>query len=542
MREVNVDRDWRRAASTAREHRLLSVRFASISGLEDAEISCEPFITVFVGGNGTGKSTLLWVVRIATDGDLETLPFELQERFEGSTFDAEFAVGAQRVVVHSKVVNGRITRTLPVGFSLPRVEYVDLAGMARYLKTLFGGPGRSTTLREGVDPAESARNDIAQLNWLSRKEYESVQTFEIQPPSEGGSVSEALVPYFLVREQNTAQSYGIETMGMGELCIFIAHWRVSQFEPGSIILIDEPEASLPPWSQAALIRTLARATVRNAAMYVISTHSDHVVSRVPPAWLRLAYRVGGRTRLLHGPSIDKLNMSLDLHGSPDIFLLCEDRIADKLASELLGRSPEATWPNAEIIPVGSDSNITSIIDSSPMSRHFRIVGMYDGDRAGTLQPAAHSHRAFLPGRVSPELYLRAPILANRAAFCVGLGVDEARLDVVIASIAGADVHDWLQLLAERLLRSEDEIIRAAVSVAPQDDVERFGRSVGRAANFDRLVLELERIAGLRENDRPNAEVVNSLGVELKDAIADDSILLGQSWLSRARAVLARMQL
>ena len=98
----------------------------------------------------------------------------------------------------------------------------------------------------------------------------------------------------------------------------------------ALILIDEVEAGLHPWTQQQLMLELQRIALRNDLQVVVTTHSPVVLDSVPPEGRifleRDAATLGRRARArvprhlqkaLYGQSADRLS------------ILCEDEVGRK---------------------------------------------------------------------------------------------------------------------------------------------------------------------------------------------------------------------
>lgn len=66
--------------------------------------------------------------------------------------------------------------------------------------------------------------------------------------------------------------------GLGQLTVAAVTLRLVALEPGAVLLVDEPEQSLHPQAQRALVTTLRAA----AGQSMIATHSANVLNRIDP--------------------------------------------------------------------------------------------------------------------------------------------------------------------------------------------------------------------------------------------------------------------
>ena len=89
-----------------------------------------------------------------------------------------------------------------------------------------------------------------------------------------------------------------------------------RFVPGSLVLLDEPEAALSPQNQLGLVAMLM-AMVKEHAQFVIATHSP-IVLALPGA--RIYSFDGGKIRPAEYQDLDHVNLTRDFLVDPSRFL------------------------------------------------------------------------------------------------------------------------------------------------------------------------------------------------------------------------------
>ena len=89
-----------------------------------------------------------------------------------------------------------------------------------------------------------------------------------------------------------------------------------RFVPGSLVLLDEPEAALSPQNQLGLVAMLM-AMVKENAQFVIATHSP-IVLALPGA--RIYSFDGGQIRPAEYQDLDHVNLTRDFLFDPSRFL------------------------------------------------------------------------------------------------------------------------------------------------------------------------------------------------------------------------------
>ena len=177
------------------------------------------------------------------------------------------------------------------------------------------------------------------------KRYDSVLVSEIEDTAYQSSLSleatieedteERVLPVFDV--QVGGLSYDFRTMGLGELAAFVLlsnFWRV---EPGSIVLLEEPETFLSSRATVAILDVLAELVHRKRLYAIVTTHSPSLAASVPLDALRVLVPSGAGEGLRPPSSRAELDLILGAHAGMSRVIIVEDRTARLMVSELVGR-------------------------------------------------------------------------------------------------------------------------------------------------------------------------------------------------------------
>lgn len=192
-------------------------------------------VTLFVGENGTGKSTLLESVAVAAQS--------ITVGMESVETDAHMEP-AKSLAIALKLIWNKRTRT---GFFL-RAE--DFIGYTRH------------------------------IDWM-RKDLQTrlAEVTEEYKDREGLSASLAKLPLLRsLAELKQAHGDGLEHMSHGESFLSLFQSRV---RPNGLYLLDEPETPLSPMKQLALLSMIADWT-KQGCQFIIATHSP-ILMAIPGA-------------------------------------------------------------------------------------------------------------------------------------------------------------------------------------------------------------------------------------------------------------------
>ncbi|KGX83945.1 AAA family ATPase [Pontibacillus marinus] len=227
-------------------------------------LSFEKSITILVGENGTGKSTLLESMAFESDSIL----------IGGEMIDQDPTLQAARKIA----------------------PHLDLTWHARTKSGFFF---RAEDFRNYVQKVTEYREDAEQQ--LERIRREDPHSYEVLPYAR------------TIGELNNLYGDGLDVRSHGEsfLDLFKARLR-----PNSFYILDEPEAPLSPLKQLSLI-SLIMDSVREGSQFIIATHSPMLMA-LPEAEL-LSIEDGELIRKSY-EELEHVKLTKDFLNHPEQFL------------------------------------------------------------------------------------------------------------------------------------------------------------------------------------------------------------------------------
>ncbi|MEV0705688.1 AAA family ATPase [Saccharopolyspora sp. NPDC050389] len=439
---------------------------AEFRGADEAHVlEFGPGITVLCGGNGAGKSrTLGALARCLGDGEeaerrqyVPKLPHWLSSiSVTGSTAGAEWTVGFDG------------SERVRSGEGPAAVVYIDPSAETEELIRLFSGDDNREDLKEGVDPAPLPEDDVRRIGHILRRSYVAVQVYEVTAFSEDDNPT----PYFEVEAHG--QTYDLLDMGRGELVVTYLLWRLRGLEPGTVVLLEEPESHLASFSQRALTDAMAAFAVEQDLTMVVSSHSPGIINPLPVGNVTLL-KGPPEQGFRHGLGIRTISDFLGIPATTSAAVLVEDAVAQQILRAVL----EAVAPDligavtiryARSGESGVHRVLDEIRDLSP--DRFAMVGVLDGDQRGKSDSARFG---YLPGSEAPEIVLRAAMDRWRAdpsaSWKPPLAGGAERLRMFLETLAGQDHHDWLAELGKHYGETAP-VVRAVVDLLLTDEVHK----------------------------------------------------------------------
>jgi predicted ATPase len=473
MREARIADHWRRALTRVYPTRLDAITFEGLSCLANDTVTFSPGITAVVGGNGVGKSTLIAAVAELLSNGAIGHSIDRSNQVFGSNIQAQaFVTNNERALaIHTDAAGSRVTSD--VKFE-GEYRWLDPSAFAQLCVIQIRNDTNFEDLLDPVAPIELDKDSLDLVSYLIGKNYTSCAIYEI---ADYGNLER--FPYF--RVTSSGVTYGSESMGRGELSLFLSYWVLQDLPKCSILVLEEPETHVSPRSQDHLMNTVAKFCDEHAIWVIATTHSPAIIRRLPPSHIRLVARGTGLATILHTPS--SVQVATILSGGvafKGIFLVEDEgaksfllAIIEELASDLL--------PQFEIVPAGSDSEITKVMQSFPMTKDWlTVIGVYDGGIQPTIDTAKFIWPVvFLPGQQAPELVLRDLAIGSgpiQSDFCTHLHLMIDDVVLALNHIAGVDHHEWIRDFAKAIARD--------VSVVRQTLIHLWiGRNRNNAEEF-----------------------------------------------------------
>jgi energy-coupling factor transporter ATP-binding protein EcfA2 len=225
----------------------------------DFSMDFRPGVNVFIGSNGTGKTTLLKVLfeNIKTIIYHRALP-DVPGKMIFDTGQVDLSIG-----------NIRVLSDVPEAFQTVYIPEKDILEHARGLLTFID--------QKDTDFSAVYRDVLITAQDVNTKEQSETQktVSDIIAEKIGGKVE--WVPsegrYYTVRVDGTHIPFTNEASGFKKLGYLELLVRTGHLEPGAVLFWDEPENSLNPELVPVLVDILLELS-RNGVQIFIATHSE----------------------------------------------------------------------------------------------------------------------------------------------------------------------------------------------------------------------------------------------------------------------------
>jgi predicted ATPase len=454
MRQARAGDYWKALQERKFKHTLSALTYENLLGLPIEGLTFRGPITAIAGLNGAGKTTLLQSLFVAlSSSPKEEWPISVI-RMNGAHLKLDITIeGATSTRTIS--IEGENLTFDPVDSIVPPV-WIDSGMQALELSTIFG---RENNLPELLAQYEPTRNsEIALLRHVIGKDYRECMTYELEDFH-----GHPIMPYFKVVSGEA--TYGTEAMGLGELALHYIVWALRRASLHSVILIEEPETFVAEQSQTKLMDFVAKICVNTDSWAVITTHSQHILRKVPPNHTAIVARFGETTKFIIPEAESQRLTALGLpNNSKEGVLLVEDRIAGVFITTILERYCPALIQSLRVVDVSGAGNVVTKVNQFPkMDKWFQAVAVLDGDER-SKKHECEGLLAFLPGDVAPEILLEQLIKASPGSVAEKLRLDCASFELALSSVEGMEHHDWLEELSRRTDKKIEEVAGAGFDV------------------------------------------------------------------------------
>lgn len=413
MRKAKEDRIW----SEVKQSRTRTP--ARPIAVGDLEIDLTQPVTVLGGRSGVGKSRTLRAVKEAiVQGDGIALFVDLNRLCQ---------------LIHGVLV----TRD---DLSDMREEYDSLGPFDLRLDDVQRVVGRN----------------YDDLGWYSLEFEIADSTVAAALPWAEGEDDPTLVPYFETTYRDI--EYSSVDMGQGELAVHLLFWilEILREKPGLVLLLDEPDAYLPPVAARALVARLLRICKERQWSIVMSTHKSEVIewAIAEDAFVRVSVDDSGASVYAHSQDDEHAGRDLLAQDHVSRVLYVEDESALHLTRALMDSLGPQAKSTTSVIWAKGEGNLRRIRDALPRGARAPIqyALIPDGDQRDSFPDSTEDQwpLIFLPD--DPDVLFVAAGNAHKDQLAALLNTDRQTLERVLEPHEGADAHDWVNGLAEHFGR------------------------------------------------------------------------------------------
>lgn len=312
---------------------------------------------------------------------------------------------------------------------------------------------------EMVEEYESSGPDRYRLNDIVRivgKDYKDITWYALEVEPSEDSIAEQftwggeqpLIPYFMVTHLN--KTYTSLQMGLGEFSIHFLFWILEQYreEKKITLLLDEPDAYLPPIGASALLLRLINVCKRRDWQLVLTSHSSEIIAEGVRngAFTLLRTDKSGSIESTHCRTDPGVADTLIARPAIQNIIFVEDQSAHALAEALIGQLPRHLSKSTFVIWGNGEGYLRALQGHFPKPPGSKIsfTYLFDGDQRENLDnsEAARWPALCLPSTKDPDK-LFMDLAVDVDSLAKRLNRSKQSLSPYLDSIEGSDPHDWV---------------------------------------------------------------------------------------------------
>ncbi|CAM3599908.1 ATP-dependent nuclease [Pseudoalteromonas maricaloris] len=451
LRQARLDDHWRTAFKRKYPLFLQNMEFTEGEVFGETKLTLKPGMNAIVGKNGIGKSNFIRAIYNSLKSDSSNRQ-KFSKLLDKSKIKFDLIISGENCSLElSPFEKNEIEQDI-------LCLLFDPCTLIPEIQKLFVQQENLNELLESFSPNQLSVDELKLANFITNTEYSSIEVINIEDEYE----SFPMLPFFSVERGEVR--YDSRDMGLGELSLLYYFWIVDYIgksKSNSLLIIEEPESFLPPLIQNRLCDVLAMTLATKGIACLISTHSEHILRKIPRSHVHIMSRVLNRIRFFNAASnIEQMDV-LGLTAPKKGLLFYEDEAALFFARSLIKASPLFVSDSFLYHCSGSEGDVLQDLKRFPVSLdEFSFIAVFDGDCRGKMddQLMDFENYIFLPSALSPEEHLISYLggidivdVANH------IGKPIELMSAAIDVAAGSDHHDYFVDIAKVLSIPYEEL-------------------------------------------------------------------------------------
>jgi len=362
---------------------------------EESELNFTFPLTVIVGKNGSGKTTIMKAIKLLSGRKIPQDEFFETVIDDGGFQNADISYTLDGQVLHYKRLRqnewGK-EGEIPEKFSVTYIQTKTMVG-AIDKSFLYDDIGKNTARTQKVEYVIKQSRKIKQnsRSISERKQRHFLNSKSIKIVNY--ILQENVKSIELVRHKyysgtwgtsiifNDGNQYSEYNAGSGEFVIASMIDQIQRVPSGSVLLLDEPEVSLHPGAQKRLICYILEVIKEKKIQVIITTHSTSMVENLPKTAIKSFRKIQNDIIIIEEQVLFQ-NAFLELES--DIVdkkhIIVEDDMAKNIIEQILKVEGLSELLQVEFYPGGA-SNIKkyTILTYSKTKVDNRYI-IFDGDQ------------------------------------------------------------------------------------------------------------------------------------------------------------------
>lgn len=496
-----------------------------LRGIQNAEIRFDYPLSVIVGRNGAGKTTVLAISALGFHRFEEHRPYRARRRIypgENSTYytfvDFFFkGIGDPDIsglTVEWGYSDGRLLKIVKQSSKWMRYERrpsrpVHYLGVIRCVPAIEVSAlrGHFYAARQIAGSVTLKDEYRARLSEIMGKQYKEAKQLESER--------------YEIRRCISEQEYSSFNMGAGEDILMELLFILQESPRGALIVIEEIELGLHPQALIGLAKHLQEIILDKKLQVIVSTHSSYFIDSVPREARILLNRSVSSLHATYKPTTRFAVGELSGIAEAELDIYCEDNFAAKIIESGISGVQRR---RIRIHAIGSASELSSFA-----AFHLRAASpnllliVWDGDqrdKAGnylkikthekvSLRDHPKLNYCFLPGRTAPEIEVLRQLLTDEGVESVSRQLNEDKHTV-------ADLIRFAQTIGNH--REVIHVLGKQTNIEPEELIRVFASAYAQLSSAPlREVSDV--IAGVLNGETVKSDFINKSESGIGDSVS-----------------------
>lgn len=221
--------------------------------------------------------------------------------------------------------------------------------------------------------------------------------------------------YRLFLVERNAIFYSGFNMGAGENAVISILLELLLAGPGTLLVIDEIELGLHAKAQKEFIQVLKEICNNYKCQVICSTHSDIILSSLPPEARFFIQNQNSQTITTQGISAEYAFGKLAGQNTRELDIFVEDEVGKAIIMNLL---PLHIRERIKIYVIGSDQAILKQMAARYREKKMNFISFLDGDKRSAHKEQIRQIKNHLETRIGDEVYFQSSI-GNKICYIPG---------------------------------------------------------------------------------------------------------------------------
>lgn len=378
------------------KNRINRIILKQFRGFEkESEINFKFPLSVVVGKNGSGKTTVLRMIQLLGKGNIPQNEF----------FEIDFDNGNLRGAEIEYYIDGKYEKLCYLGKNRwstdNEIEQVNVKTIrpkalvgAIDKSFLYDNIGKKVNKSNQVkylikqarkiqqSPENTAKKqrkflsskEVSEINYILQSDYEQINL--IRHKFFGGTWATTV----LFKKKSDGEVFCEYNAGSGEFLVVNIVDQLLNVQDGSVVLIDEPEVSLHPGAQRRLLKFILTSIIRKKIQVVISTHSREMVAYLPSeAIICIEKQYNGISRVANNILPEQAFLEIEIEPNAKQIIV-EDDMACSILQEILKVEKMDELLKVVYIPGGASNLKKNIIPAFSKTNVNDQFIWFDGDQ------------------------------------------------------------------------------------------------------------------------------------------------------------------